>query len=312
MKDKKVIFMGTPEFSVPVLEMLIENTNVIAVVTQPDKEVGKKGIVFSPIKEVAIKNNIKVFQPVKVRKEFDDIIALNPDIIVTCAYGQIIPTEILECPKYGCINVHASLLPYLRGGAPIHHAIIDGYSKTGITIMYMDDKMDEGDIISQSETLISDDDTTEKLHNRLSIMGRDLLFETLPSIFAGTNGRIKQDHSIATYGYNIKREDERVDFNKTRREIFNQVRGLNSWPGAYSLLDEHVLKIWETIIGDESNSNVPNGTILGFTKNGIEVKCADGKIILKLIQPEGKKKMDAISYLNGLKNKEELIGKVLV
>ena len=304
--------MGTPEFSVPILEMLIENTDVIAVVTQPDKEVGKKGIVFSPVKEVAIKNNITIFQPVKIRKEFNEIITLNPDIIVTCAYGQIIPTEILECPKYGCINVHASLLPYLRGGAPIHHAIIDGYSKTGITIMYMDEKMDEGDIISQRETIISDNDTTEILHDRLSIMGRDLLLGTLPSIFEGTNDRIKQDCTIATYGYNIRREDEKINFDKTRREIFNQVRGLNSWPGAYTLLDNHVLKVWEIVIGDEVRSEVPNGTILGITKNGIEVKCSDGKVILKVIQPEGKKRMEASSYLNGLKNKDEIIGKVLV
>ena len=312
MKDKKVIFMGTPEFSVPVLEMLIENTNVIAVVTQPDKEVGRKGIVFSPIKEVALKNNIQIFQPIKVRKEFTDIIALKPDIIVTCAYGQIIPKEILDCPKYGCINVHASLLPYLRGGAPIHHAIIDGYEKTGITIMYMDEKMDEGDIISQCETLITPEDTTESLHDRLSIMGKDLLFETLPSIFAGTNERIKQDHSKATYGFNIKREDEKIDFNKTKKEIFNQVRGLNSWPGAYTLLDEHVFKIWSVLIGNECNKNVTNGTILGFDKEGIEVKCADGIVVLKLIQPEGKKKMEASAFLNGFKDKESLIGKVLV
>jgi len=313
MKDKKVIFMGTPEFSVPVLEMLIEKTNVIAVVTQPDKIVGRKGeLSFSPIKEVAVRNNIRVFQPIKVRKEFADIIALKPDIIVTCAYGQIIPSEILTCPKYGCINVHASLLPYLRGGAPIHHAIIDGYEKTGITIMYMDEKMDEGDIISQKETMISESDTTEILHDRLSIMGRDLLFETLPAIFEGIAPRTKQNHEIATYGFNIKREDEKIDFNKTMREIYNQVRGLNSWPGAYTLLDNHVLKVWETIKGESIESDLENGTILGFNKNGIEVKCADGKITLKLIQPEGKKKMEASAYLNGLKNKEELIGKVLV
>lgn len=311
MKDKKVIFMGTPEFSVPILEALIQNTNVIAVVTQPDKEVGKKGIVFSPIKEVAIKNNIKVFQPIRIRKEFDEIINLHPDIIITCAYGQIIPTEILESPKYGCINVHASLLPYLRGGAPIHHAIIDGYEKTGITIMYMDEKMDEGDIISQEETPITLDDTTEKLHDRLSLMGRDLLLKTLPSIFDSTNQRIKQDHSIATYGFNIKREDEKIDFNKTRKEIFNQVRGLNSWPGAYTLLDNHVLKVWEVTIGEEKNTST-TGTIVGLNKDGIIVSCKDGLLILKMIQPEGKKKMLASAYLNGLKNKEELIGKVLV
>ena len=191
MKDKTVIFMGTPEFSVPILKKLIEETNVIAVVTQPDKTVGRKNeLVFSPIKKEALAHNIQVFQPLKIRKEYDEIIALNPDIIITCAYGQIVPTEILNCPKYGCINVHASLLPKLRGGAPIHHAIIDGYEKTGITIMYMNEKMDEGDIITQVETIIADSDTTEKLHDRLSLLGKDLLIETLPSIFAGQNPRI--------------------------------------------------------------------------------------------------------------------------
>ena len=291
--------MGTPEFSVPVLEALIENTDVIAVVTQPDKIVGRKGeVLYSPIKNVAIKNNIKIFQPLKIRKEFDEIISLHPDLIVTCAYGQIIPSEILTSPKYGCINVHASLLPYLRGGAPIHHAIIDGYQKTGITIMYMNEKMDEGDIISQSETLITDSDTTEILHDRLSIMGRELLIKVLPSIFDGTNARIAQDNSKATYGFNIKREDEKIDFNKSRREIFNQIRGLNSWPGAYTTLDGNILKVWESKIGAESNLDIDNGTILGLTKDGIKVKCSDGEIILTVIQPEGKKKMAVNSYLN--------------
>jgi len=305
--------MGTPDFSVPVLEALIENTNVIAVVTQPDKVVGRKNeIVFSPIKKLAIEKNILVLQPVKIRKDFQNIIDLNPDLIVTCAYGQIIPKAILDCPSYGCINVHASLLPYLRGGAPIHHAIIDGYEKTGVTIMYMDEKMDEGDIISQCETAITDDDTTEMLHDRLSLMGQRLLLETLPSIFAKTNSRIKQDNLKATYGYNISRSDEKIDFNKNRREIFNQVRGLNSWPGAYAVLDGHIIKIWKSTIGEKLSSDTLNGSIVKFDKNGIYVKCGDGIIILNVIQPEGKKKMEAYNYINGLKNKEELKGKVLV
>lgn len=312
MKDKNVIFMGTPEFSVPILNKLIEETNVIAVVTQPDKMVGRKNeLVFSPVKKEALAHDIKVFQPVKIRAEFEEIIALKPDIIITCAYGQIIPTELLECPKYGCINVHASLLPNLRGGAPIHHAIIDGYEKTGITIMYMNEKMDEGDIISQRETMIEDSDTTEKLHDRLSLIGRDLLIETLPSIFAGTNKRIPQDHSKATYGYNIKPEDEQIDFHKTRLEVFNQIRGLNSWPGAYCFLDEKRLKIWEVEIGIENHSKLISGSIINLYKNGIGVKVNDGEIILKVIQPEGKGKMDVSSYLNGLKNKEELLNKIL-
>ena len=312
MKDKTVIFMGTPEFSVPILKKLIEETNVIAVVTQPDKTVGRKNeLVFSPIKKEALTHNIQVFQPLKIRKEYDEIIALNPDIIITCAYGQIVPTEILNCPKYGCINVHASLLPKLRGGAPIHHAIIDGYEKTGITIMYMNEKMDEGDIITQVETIIADSDTTEKLHDRLSLLGKDLLIETLPSIFAGQNPRIAQNHAEATYGYNISREDEQIDFHKTRREIFNQVRGLNSWPVAYTMLDDKRIKVWEVEIGCENHSKLISGSIINLYKDGIGVKANDGEIILKVIQPEGKGKMSVSSYLNGLKNKEELLNKIL-
>ena len=312
MKDKTVIFMGTPEFSVPILKKLIEETNVIAVVTQPDKTVGRKNeLVFSPIKKEALAHNIQVFQPIKIRKEYEEIVALNPDIIITCAYGQIVPTEILNCPKYGCINVHASLLPKLRGGAPIHHAIIDGYEKTGITIMYMNEKMDEGDIITQVETIIADSDTTEKLHDRLSLLGRDLLIETLPSIFAGQNLRIAQNNSEATYGYNISREDEQIDFHKTRREIFNQVRGLNSWPVAYTMLDDKRIKVWEVEIGCENHSKLISGSIINLYKDGIGVKANDGEIILKVIQPEGKGKMSVSSYLNGLKNKEELLNKIL-
>ena len=312
MKDKTVIFMGTPEFSVPILKKLIEETNVIAVVTQPDKTVGRKNeLVFSPIKKEALTHNIQVFQPLKIRKEYDEIIALNPDIIITCAYGQIVPTEILNCPKYGCINVHASLLPKLRGGAPIHHAIIDGYEKTGITIMYMNEKMDEGDIITQVETIIADSDTTEKLHDRLSLLGKDLLIETLPSIFAGQNPRIAQNHAEATYGYNISREDEQIDFHKTRREIFNQVRGLNSWPVAYTMLDDKRIKVWEVEIGCENHSKLISGSIINLYKDGIGVKANDGEIILKVIQPEGKGKMSVSAYLNGLKNKEELLNKIL-
>ena len=192
MKDIKVIFMGTPEFAVPVLEGLIENTNVIMVVTQPDKEVGRHHeLQATPIKKVALEHNIPVYQPTKVRQEYDPIINAGADIIITCAYGQIIPEIILNTPRLGCINVHASLLPRLRGGAPIHHAIIDGYTKTGITIMYMNTKMDQGDIISQREIPILDTDTTESLHDKLSVLGRDLLLDVLPSIFDKTNTRVK-------------------------------------------------------------------------------------------------------------------------
>ena len=171
---KKIVFMGTPDFAVNILEGLIENYDVIAVVSQPDKKVGRKQVLTeTPVKKVALENNILVLQPENIRKDYQTIIDLKPDIIVTCAYGQIIPKELLECPEYGCINVHASLLPKLRGGAPIHKAIIEGYDKTGITIMYMDEAMDSGDIITQKETIITDEDNLESLHDRLSIMGRE-------------------------------------------------------------------------------------------------------------------------------------------
>ena len=231
MKNIKVVFMGTPDFAVPILEGLIENYDVVGVVSQPDKKVGRhQQLVNTPIKEVALKNNIICFQPVKIREDYNNILELNPDIIVTCAYGQIIPKEILDFPRLGCINVHASLLPKLRGGAPIHKSIIDGYDKTGITIMYMDEKMDSGDIISQSETIITDTDNLESVHDRLSLMGSELLLNTLPSIIEGSNNRIKQNEEEVTYAWNIKREEEHVDFSKTRREVFNLIRGLSPVP----------------------------------------------------------------------------------
>lgn len=309
MKDLKVIFMGTPEFSEPILKELIEKCNVIGVVTQPDKEIGRdKKMKFSPIKTLALENNIKVFQPVKIRNDYADILALNPDIIITCAYGQIIPKEILDFPKYGCINVHASLLPKLRGGAPIHHAIIDGYSETGITIMYMNEKMDEGDIISSESIPILDSDNLETLHDKLSLLGRDLLIKTLPDIINGTNNRIKQDDSKATYAYTIKREDERINFNKTSREIFNQIRGLNPFPGAYTTLDNKIVKVYDSYIKNNKYENLKNGEITAYYQDGIGVKTIDGEIVLTEIQFEGKKRMKTIDFLRG--NKENLIGKI--
>ena len=306
----RVVFMGTPDYAVPILESLIEKYDVVGVVSQPDKEVGRKRVLTpTATKEVAIKHNIKVLQPIKIRNEYQEVLDLEPDIIITCAYGQIIPKEILDYPKLGCINVHGSLLPKLRGGAPIHHAIIDGYDETGITIMYMDVKMDNGDIISQAETIIEDTDNLETLHDRLSIMGKDLLLKTLPSILDGTNNRIKQDESLVTFGLNIKREEEHIDFNKTSREVFNQIRGLNPWPSAYGLLEDKEMKIYNSIIGDRTFNNKANGEICDITKRGISVKTSDGEIIITEVKPFGKNKMDAVSYVNGV-GKDNLIGKV--
>lgn len=311
MNKTRVVFMGTPDFAVPVLEGLIENYEVVGVVSQPDKRVGRKQVlVNTPIKEVALKHNILVLQPEKIREDYEDILKLNPDIIVTCAYGQIIPSAILDYPKLGCINVHASLLPKLRGGAPIHKAIIDGYSKTGITIMYMDKKMDNGDVISTSETEILDSDNLESLHDRLSIMGRDLLLETMPSIINGTNKRIKQNEGELTYAYNIKREEEHINLNKTRREVFNQIRGLSPVPGANLLVDGEEFKIYGSEISERKFTNKEIGEVTGLYKEGIGVMTSDGEIILTDIKPFGKKRMSASSYINGLHDKS-LVGKVL-
>ena len=211
MKNLKVVFMGTPTFSVPILKTLIEMTNVLLVVSQPDREKDRKGnLLPTPIKQLAKENNIEVFQPSNIKKEYQKIIDTKPDIIITCAYGQIIPEELLKYPKYGCINVHGSLLPKLRGGAPIHHAIIDGEETTGITIMYMDKKMDSGDIISQREIIIEDNDNLDSLYEKMSYLGRDLLIDTLPSIVNGSNERIKQDQSKVTFGLNITKEEEKI------------------------------------------------------------------------------------------------------
>ena len=302
--------MGTPDFSVPVLEGLIENYNVVGVVSQPDKEVGRKRILTpTPTKEVALKHNIPVIQPIKIKKEFQDVLDLKPDLIVTCAYGQIIPKEILDYPRLGCINVHGSLLPKLRGGAPIHHAIIDGYDETGITIMYMDEAMDSGDIISQRSIKITDSDNVGVLWDKMSLLGRDLLLDSLPSIIDGTNERIKQDEELVTFGLNIKREEEHIDFNKNSREIFNQIRGLNPWPSANVILDGQEMKVYNSIIGDRTFNNKSNGEICDITKKGISVKTSDGEIILTEIKPFGKKRMDAVSYVNGV-GRDNLIGKV--
>lgn len=311
LKDLRVVFMGTPEFSLPVLEGLILNTNVLLVVTQPDKIVGKnKEKSFPPIKKLALENNIPVFQPEKIRKEYEEVLEIKPDIIITCAYGQIVPEEVLNCPKYGCVNVHASLLPRLRGGSPLHHSIIDGYQETGVTIMYMDKGMDTGDIISQESISILDTDTVGSIHDKLSVIGKDLLLKTLPSIINGTNNRLPQDPNLVTYCHNITREEEVIDFNKNVREIFNQVRGMNPYPVAYFTLNGKVIKVYEVSyqVTDKYNSKV-NGEIVINDKNNLAIKANDGIIYLIDIKKEGKKRMLIKDFLNG--EKESLLGSIV-
>ena len=310
-KDVSIIFMGTPEFALPILEGLYQNYNIRAIVTQPDKKIGRNGeLSISPIKQFALDHTILLLQPENLKEEYMSIIELKPTLIITCAYGQIVPRELLVYPEYGCINVHASLLPKLRGGAPIHRAIMQGYKETGITIMHMNPRLDEGDIISQRKVTIEDDDTTSILHDKLSQIGKELLLETLPSIINKTAPRIPQDSNIATYAFNISKEDEKIDFRNTSRIIYNQIRGLSSYPGAYVIFNGKRIKVYTSKIGENVYTGRLNGQIVKLYNDGIGVKTSNGEIILTEIQPEGKRKMLVSDYLNGLQDKENLIGKI--
>lgn len=310
MKSTKVIFMGTPEFAVPVLQTLIDNTQVVLVVTQPDKLVGRNKVLTPPpVKQLASENNIEVFQPTKIREDYERITSLNADLIITCAYGQIIPEEILNNPRLGCINVHASLLPRLRGGAPIHHAIIDGEEKTGITIMYMDKKMDTGDIISTVEYKIKDTDNVGTLHDELSKLGSELLLQTLPSIVDGTNNRKPQNHDEATYAWNIKREEEHVTFNRSSKEILNQIRGLNPWPTANAIILDQEVKILEAYIG-EKDSKLSPGIVCEINKDNFAITTNDKIIHITKVKPFGKKIMDARDYINGM-DREKFLNSIV-
>ncbi len=303
----KTIFMGTPEFSVPILKTLIEETSVITVITKPDYYIGRKKVLTPcPVKKEAIYNNIPVLSPTKLKEIENEIKELEPDLIVTCAYGLILPESILSIPRLGCINIHASILPKYRGGAPIHHAIINGESETGITIMYMDKGMDTGDIISISKIPIEDSDNVETLHNKLSILGSNLLKETLPSIINKTNNRIKQDDKASSYAPVIKREDEHLNFNTNAINIFNKVRGLNSWPLANMIINDEEIKVIEGYIGE--NTKEQPSKIVKITTKEIGVSCLDKIYYITKIKPFGKKEMSVKDYLNGIK-KEELLNK---
>ena len=290
--------MGTPDFAVPILETLIQNTNVVLVVSQPDKKVGRKQILTkTPIHEVADKYGIPVFQPEKIKNDYERILEVKPDIIITCAYGQIIPKVLLDLPRLGCINVHAALLPKLRGGAPLHHAIIDGLDKTGVTIMYMDEAMDTGDIISTISYDIKSSDTTEDIHDTLRELGAKLLIDTLPSIVLGTNRRIKQNETEATYGYNITREEEHIDFNKRGILIDRLVRGLYSWPLANTIIGDTEYKI---VAGYFVKGKGNPGMISDISKKVLGIGCLDGTYYVTKIKPAGKKIMDIKDFLNGI------------
>ena len=307
MKDIKVIFMGTPIFASIILDELIKKYNVIMVVCQPDREKDRKGnIIYSPCKKLAIENNIQVFQPLKIRDEYQKILDMNPDIIITAAYGQIIPDIVLNYPKYGAINVHGSLLPKLRGGAPIHHAIINGDKEIGVTIMYMDKRMDAGDIISQRAIPLTNDMNLDIAYEKLAIIGRDLLIETIPSIINGTNNRIHQNENEVTFGYNITKEEEKINFDDTSMNIYNKIRGLSSIPGAYAIINNKRMKVYSSTISDIKSKNLP-GVIEDIRNDGIYVNTKDYIIKLTDIKLEGKKRCPVHEFINGIK-KEDYIG----
>lgn len=304
MKDIKIVFMGTPSFAVPILESLIEKYNIVMVVCQPDREKDRKGnIIYSPCKNLALENNIEVFQPLNIREEYQKILDKEPDLIITAAYGQIIPSVILDYPRYGCINVHGSLLPKLRGGAPVHHAIINGDKEAGVTIMYMDKKMDAGDIISQRSIEIGENTILDDLYKDISILGRDLLLDTLPDILNGTNDRIKQKEDEVTFGYNITKEEEKIDFNNSVEEIHNRIRGLSSIPGAYAIINGKRMKVYLSEKTSILSKKEP-GIIENINNDGIFVNTKDYLIKLIDIKLEGKKRCNVKDFINGIKVEE--------
>ena len=306
MKNLKVVFMGTSDFAVPILERLIEETNVLLVVTQPDKVRGRNNKVsFSPVKELAVKNNIEVFQPEKIKENYKIIIDKNPDIIITAAYGQIIPEELLFFSKYKAINVHASLLPKYRGGAPINRAIENGEKYLGITIMYMDKLMDNGDMISQRKIELKEEDNFDTMNEKLSILGRDLLMDTLPSVLSGTNEREKQKEEDVTIIKLLKKEELLIDFNKDAISVYNKIRSLDSVPGAYAFLNNKKYKLFDVRVGSEKLDAVSK--IIDI-KDYLEIACKNGTIKVYTIQEEGKKKMSIKDFFNGHK-KEEFLNK---
>lgn len=299
-----IIFMGTPEFSVPILTMLKEQGyHILAVVTQPDRPVGRKRVLTPPpVKVEAERLGIEVIQPEKLTgsRELEDIINLNADLIVTAAFGQLLPKELLEAPRLGCINVHASLLPKYRGGAPIHKAIIDGETETGVTIMYMVEKLDAGDMISQIVVPIEETDHTGSMFEKLSAAGVTLLKETMPAIVDETNDCIPQDESRVTFARNISREEERIDWSMPGTAIYNQIRGLHPWPVAYTTFRGENVKIWWSEKVEAKLDALP-GTIIAIEPDRIIVKAGDETgIAITDIQPAGKKRMPANVFINGV------------
>lgn len=298
----KIVFMGTPEFAVPCLQKIIdEGHEVLAVVTQPDKPKGRgKKLAMPPVKELALKYNLDVYQPVKAREEsfVEKLKEINPELIVVVAFGQILPKSILDIPKFGCVNVHASLLPKYRGAAPLNWVIINGEEKTGVTTMYMDVGLDTGDMILKSEIPLDDEITAGELHDKMMIDGANVLKETIDLIAQGKAPREKQNDDETCYSPIMDKTLGNIDWNKSAKDIHNLVRGVNPWPSAYTTYENQTMKIWKTKVVDKNSDKAP-GTILKVDKEGIEVNTGNGVIQISEIQMSGKKRMVVSEYIKG-------------
>jgi len=300
----KLVFMGTPDFAATILEGLIASSHeILAVVTQPDKKKGRgHELSCSPVKELAVRNSLKIYQPVKVKEQqFLDIMnELKPDAIVVAAFGQILPKALLDIPRFGCINVHASLLPKYRGAAPIQYAILDGEKETGITIMHMDEGLDTGDIILQESLTIEPDETGGSLFDKMAKLGASLILKALEQIENGTATRTKQDNEKASYVKMITKEMGKLDFSYPAVKLERMIRGLNPWPSAYTFIDGKTLKIWSADVEeDDKNINAQPGEIVEVRKDAIVVKTGMGKLVIKELQLEGKKRLPADAFLRG-------------
>ena len=300
----KAVFMGTPDFAVPTLQKMIDmGIEVTAVVTQPDKAKGRgKKVIYSPVKECALAHDLPVYQPVRIKKDPEFIQTLRdmqPDVIVVVAFGQILPKEILDIPRLGCVNVHASLLPKFRGAAPIQWSIIDGEEVTGVTTMLMDVGLDTGDMLLKAEIPMDPKETGGSLHDKLAAVGGELLEKTLIGLEAGTIVPEKQDDSQAgEYARMLDKELGHIDFNQPAVVIERLIRGLNPWPSAYTYIDGKTLKIWEAEVLDR-NYGCEYGEVAEVTRNCLIIQTSVGALSVKSVQLQGKKRMDIAAFLNG-------------
>lgn len=310
MKNIKILFMGTPDIAVSMLDHLVKDGyEVIGVVTQPDKKAGRKQqIKMSEVKIYALEHELPVYQPISIRNEYQELASLSMDLIVTCAYGQFVPKELLDAPTYGSINVHASLLPKWRGGAPIHKAVIEGDKECGMSIMRMVKKMDAGAVMSQCSVPILQEDTTGDMYIKLAKAGADLLSESIPKIIDGTAVFIEQDEDKATFAYTIQKEEEHIDFKKDVQSVYNHIRGLIPFPVGNGVVNGKKIKFHKVRMIKE-NHNHQLGEMIGWLHDGYAIAAKDGYIIVDEIQLEGKAKIDAKSFYNG--NGKQFIGKIV-